>query len=80
MLKRSVGSEDRVVWLDNRGGHLWCRVDGELKLGLFAVIGRQSLHEESTETRSSTSTERVEDKESLKSRTIVGEPTDLLQD
>jgi len=74
-----MGGQDRVVWLNNRCRHLGSWVDRELELGLFTVIGRESLHEESTETRSSSTTERVEDKESLKTRTVVGETTDLFE-
>lgn len=79
MLEGGVGGQDRVVWLNNRCRHLGSWVDRELELGLFTVIGRESLHEESTETRSSSTTERVEDKESLETRTVVGETTDLFE-
>ena len=38
VLKSSMGRQDRVVWLNNGGGHLWGRVDGELELRLLAVV------------------------------------------
>ena len=40
MLKRGVGGEDAIIRLDDRVGHLRCGVDGELELGLLAVVTR----------------------------------------
>lgn len=57
MLESGMGGQDRVVRLHNRGRHLGCRVDRELKLRLFAVVGREALHEESTETGTGTTAE-----------------------
>ena len=57
VLKGSVGSKDGVVGLDDRGGDLGSRVDTELELALLAVVDGQALHEESTETRTGTTTE-----------------------
>ena len=56
VLKSGVGGEDRVVGLDNRGGDLRSRVDTELELALLAVVDRQTLHEESAKTGTSTTT------------------------
>lgn len=58
-----VGGEDRVVGLDDGGRDLRGRVDRELELGLLAIVHRQTLEQEGTETGTSTTTERVEDKE-----------------
>jgi len=80
VLKGSVGGENRVVWLDDRGGDLRSWVDTELQLALLAVVDRQTLHEERTETGTSTTTERVEDQETLETRAVVSNPTDLVQD
>lgn len=79
VLKSSVGSEDRVVGLDNRGGDLRSRVDTELELALLAVVDGQTLHEESTETRTGTTTERVEDEEALETRAVVCNSSDLVK-
>ena len=54
-----------VVRLDDRVGELGRGVDAELELGLFAVVGGETLEEERTETRASSSTEGVEDEEAL---------------
>lgn len=79
MLERGVSGEHRVVRLNNRVGDLGGRVDRELELGLLAVIGREALEEESSETGSSSSTERVEDEETLETRTVVGEVADTVE-
>merc|ERR550539_295774 len=55
MLQSGVGGQDGVVRFDHSGGHLRCRVDGELKLGLLSVIKRETLHEKGGESRASTS-------------------------
>jgi hypothetical protein len=80
VLKGSVGSQDGVVGLNNGGGVLGGRVDAELQLGLLAVVHGKALHEESTETRTSTTTERVEDEEALETSAVVGDAADLVED
>lgn len=79
VLKSGVGGEDRVVGLDNRGGDLRSRIDTELELALLAVVDRQTLHEESTETRTGTTTERVENEEALETRAVVCNSSDLVE-
>ena len=51
--------------------YLWRWVDSELQLALLSVVHTQSLHEEGGESRSGTSTEGVEDKESLESSALI---------
>ena len=69
-----------TVRLHHGSGHLRGGVDGELELGLLAVVDRQPLHEEGGESRSSSATEAVEDEESLKTGTLVGQLADSVQD
>ena len=66
VLQGGVGGQDRVVWLDDGGGDLWGGVDGELQLGLLAVVNGETLHQEGSETGTGTTTEGVEDQETLK--------------
>ena len=80
MLEGGVGGEDRVVRLNDRGGSLGSRVDAELELGLLAVVDREALHEESTETGTGTTTERVENEETLETAAVVGNAADLVED
>ena len=68
VLQGGVGGQDRVVWLDDGGGDLWGGVDGELQLGLLAVVNGETLHQEGSETGTGTTTEGVEDQETLKNR------------
>ena len=79
VLKGGVGGEDRVVWLDNGGSGLWGWVDTELELGLLAVVDREALHEEGSETRSGSTTEGVENQETLETRAVVGNVADLVE-
>lgn len=71
VLNGAVGGEDCVVGLDNGSGDQGSWVDGELKLGLLAVVGAQALEQQGAETGTSSTTEGVENEEALKTRAIV---------
>ena len=47
VLEGGVSGKDGVVRLDNSGGNLRCRIDGELQFGLLAEVDGETLHEES---------------------------------
>merc|ERR1711981_614386 len=79
MLKKRMGGEDGVVWFDNSGGDLWGWVDGETELGFLTVIDRESLEEEGTETGSGTTTDGVEDEETLETSTLVSKFSDSVE-
>merc|ERR1719471_447038 len=79
VLQGGMGCQDRVVGLDYSGGNLRCWVDGELQLALLSIVHTQSLKEERSESRSGTSTEGMEDKESLKTRALVSQFPDPVQ-
>ncbi len=79
VLEGGVGSKDRVVGLNDRGGGLGRGVDNELQLALLAVVDRQAFHQQSAEARTSTTTERVKDQETLETSTAVGDTSDLVQ-
>jgi hypothetical protein len=80
VLESGVGGKDRVVWLNNGGGGLRGWVNAELQLGLLAVVDRQALHKEGTETRSGSTTEGVENQETLETRAVIGNTADLVED
>ena len=61
--------EDRVVWLDDTGGNLRRGVNSELKFRFLGVVNSQTFEEKSTKTGTSTSTERMEDENTLESIT-----------
>ena len=79
VLKEGVGGEDGVVWLNNSGGDLWGWVDGETKLGFLTVVNGESLEEEGTESGSGTTTDGVEDEETLESGTLVSKLSDSVE-
>ena len=61
-----VSGKDGVVWLNNSGRDLWCWVDSKLQFGFLTVINGKTFHQEGSETRTGTTTEGVEDQETLK--------------
>jgi hypothetical protein len=65
VLDGAVGAENGVVRLDNGGGSSWRWVNCELELGFLAVVGGETLKQQRTETGSSSTTEGVEDQETL---------------
>jgi hypothetical protein len=73
MLKKRMGRQDVVVGLHNSSGHLGGRGHGERKLGLAAVVDGKSLQKKRSKTGSGTSTSGVEDHESLKTGTVIGQ-------
>jgi len=68
-----VSGEDGVVWLNNGGGDLWGWVDGETELGFLTVIDGKSLEEKGSESGTGSSTDGVEDEESLETCALIGE-------
>ena len=80
VLEGGMGCQDRIVGLDNGGGDLRSGVDGELELGLFAVVDGETLHEEGGEAGTGSATERVEDEEALETGAVVGELSDSVED
>ena len=79
VLEGGVSGQDGVVGFDHSGGNLGCRVNIELKFALLAVVNAQSLHEKRGESGSGTSTEGVEDEESLETGALVSQFPDSVQ-
>jgi hypothetical protein len=73
VLEKRVSGQDAVVRLNNGGGDLRGRVDGETELGLLAVVDGETLKKKRTQTGTSTTTDGMEHKESLKTSAVVGE-------
>ena len=71
VLDCAVGGKDSIVGLNDGRRDTRSRVYGELELALLAVVGGETLKKESTESRTSSATERVEDEEALKGRAVV---------
>merc|ERR1712088_1113729 len=70
---------DSIVRFDHSGGDLRSRVDGELKLGLLAVVNGKTFHEERGKSRSGSSSKGMAKKKSLKSSTLVSQFPDSVQ-
>ena len=79
VLQGGVGGQDRVVWLNDSGRDLRGRVDGELELGLLAVVDAETLHQERGEAGAGATAERVEDEEALETSALIGQLADAVQ-
>jgi hypothetical protein len=71
VLDGAVGGQNGVVWFHDRSGHARRGIDGELQLGLLAIVSGETLQKESAEARTSTTTKGVEDQETLQRRAVV---------
>lgn len=71
VLDGAVGGENGVIGLNDGGRDTGSWVDSEFELGLFAVVGGETLQEEGTEARTGTTTKGVEDQKSLEGRAVV---------
>ena len=74
-----MSGEDGVVWLNNGGGDLWGWVDGETELGFLTVIDGESFEKEGSESGTGSSTDGVEDEETLESGTLIGKLSDSIE-
>ena len=79
VLQGGMGGQDGVVGLNNSGGDLGGGVDGELELGLLAVVNAETLHQQGGESRSGTTTKGVEDEESLQTSTLISQLPDPVE-
>ena len=71
VLNGAVGGQDSIVGFDDRCGYARRRVNGEFELALLAVVCGQTLEQESSESRSGSATEGMEDEEALERGAIV---------
>lgn len=74
-----VSGEDWVVWLNDGSWNLGWWVDGETELGFLSVIDGESLEEEGSKTWSSTTTDWVEDKETLETSALISKLSDSIE-
>ncbi|KAG8129327.1 hypothetical protein E2320_016027 [Naja naja] len=72
VLQGGVGGQDGVVGLNDSCGYLGSWVDGELQLGLLAIVNGQALHQQGGKARASTATKTVEDQKTLETCALVG--------
>jgi hypothetical protein len=74
-----VGGQDVVVRLNDSSGDLRSRGHSEGKLGLAAIVNRQTLQKEGAETGTSSTTSGVEDHETLETSAVVSQLADAVQ-
>jgi len=79
VLEEGVGGENGVVRLNNSGGNLGRRIDGETKLGLLTIVDGESLEEEGSETGTGSTTDGVEDEETLETSALIGKLSDSVE-
>jgi hypothetical protein len=79
VLEKGVSGQHGVIWLNNGGGDLWGWIDGETKLGFLTIIDGESLEEERSKSRSGTSSNGVEDEETLETSALIGELSDSIE-
>jgi hypothetical protein len=79
VFQERVCGQYRVVWFYNSCGDLWGWVDAEIELGLLSIVNRQSFQEERSKSRSSSTTNRVEDEETLETSALIGEFSDSVE-
>jgi len=79
VLQKGVSGEHGVVWLDNGSGDLWGWVDGETELGFLTVINGKSLEEKGSESGTGSSTDGVEDEETLETSALIGKLSDSIE-
>ena len=75
-----MGSEDGVVGLGYSCGNLGDRVNGELYLGLLAIIDREMFPQQGGEPRTRSTSETVGNQEALKTCALVSQFLNLVQD
>jgi hypothetical protein len=79
VLKKRMGGKNGVVGLNDSSGDLRRRIDSETKFGFFAVIDGESLEKKRTKTWTSTTTNGVEDQETLETSAVISELSDSVQ-
>jgi hypothetical protein len=79
VFKEGVGGENGVVGFYDCSGDLRRGIDGESELGFFAVVNGESFQEERAESGTGTTTDGVEDEETLETSAVVSKFSDSVQ-
>jgi len=74
-----VGRKNGVVWFDDGGRDLRRGIDGESELRFLTVIDGKSFQKEGSETGTSSSSDGVEDHETLETGTVISELSDSVE-
>jgi hypothetical protein len=79
VLEERVGGENGVVWLNNCGGNLWGWVHSETELGFLTIIDGESLKEKGSKSRSSSTTDGLENEETLETSALISKLSDSVE-
>jgi hypothetical protein len=79
MFQEGMSRQDGVVRFHNGSRDLRGRIDTEVQLGLLSIIDGETFQKQRTKSRSSSSSNGMEDEESLKSSTVIGQLADMFQ-
>jgi len=79
MFQKGMGGQHGVVRLDDGGRDLRGGINTEVQLGFLAIVDGESFQEERSKSRSSSSSNGVEDQETLKSSAGIGKLSDSLK-
>jgi len=80
VLEERVNAQHTIVGLNYGSRNLGTGPDSERDLRLLTIVDRQPLEHQTAKSRSSASTARVKDKETLETSTVIGELADSIQD
>jgi hypothetical protein len=79
VFQQGMGGQDGVIRFNDGGRDLGRGIDGESQFGFFTVIDGQSFQQERSQSRSGTSSDSVEDHESLQTSTVISQFSDSVQ-
>lgn len=80
VFQKGMGTQHAVVGFYHSSRHLRRRRDGKGELTLPAIIDTQTLQQQTSETRAGTAPGGMENQKSLKTRTVIGQLADTIQD
>jgi hypothetical protein len=76
VLEKRVSWKDRVVWLNDGSWNLWGWINSESEFGFLTVIDWKSFEKKRSKSWSSTSSDGVEDEETLETCALISELSD----
>jgi len=79
VFQEGVGGKNGVVGFNNSGGDLGGGVHGESDLGFFTVVNGESFEKKRSQSRSGSSSDGVEDHESLETSAVISEFSDSVE-
>jgi hypothetical protein len=79
VLKKRVSWKDRVVWLNDGSWDLWGWINSESEFGFLTVIDWKSFEKKRSKSWSSSSSDGVEDEETLETCALISKLSDSVE-